>query len=167
MTCTMTRVDRAHAAVAGCEGMSTGEVAAALGCDPVATRSALKLARRRGLVRSVRGPGYRPGAVAREARWYAVEPAAAQAHMPGLGAKLGKLLVWHGLIGTRAFTRATGVRANGADALRRLDTPDAPKQILTRAVAAQAARRLARRLRDRADALDAWAAGAVAGGGEA
>jgi hypothetical protein len=154
-----TQVDRAHAAVVASEGMTTAEVAAAAGIAVDAVRHSLKLARRRGLVRSVRGPGARPGAVAREARWYAVEPA--QAHKPGLGGRLSDLLVWHGLIGVGALIRETGVYAGHGEAMRRLDTPDAKQQILTRAVAAKAARRIAARLRTRADALDAWAVEAV------
>ena len=131
--------------VARSPGCTSAEVGEALGVTRHAAHDTLRRAARVGWVHRVHD--------GRRVYWHSDR--APQADAPGLSVRLEALC--ERVVSLRALFAIAGVGARGVVTARRLDRPDAAKQLFTRSVGAASARRLAQRLRDRADELDAWA----------
>jgi hypothetical protein len=143
-----------HAAAAADPRATTREIAETVGLATAEASIALRACEGLGLVR-----GFARAAGSLPMRWEST--AAPLARRPGLGARLIGLIDLAGLGGSVEFRKVAGVSMRRASCLHLLDLPNTTNAVMTRRVAADAARRIAARLRTRADALDAWAVEAV------
>ena len=137
-------------------GLSTPEVARKLGVDRRVAYNALHRAKEAGFVTSTAGSAWtKVGARRKQTRhvrcWHPALPL--QEVKPELGKRVRRALTAQGLISVGKFLGIAGVELHEYAQMDCLDTPDLPRQTLTREIAAGALRRIEAVLLERVEEI--------------